>query len=316
MTPGAGRTPRPLRRAAIATSAWLLVGATLAVAGCTNHYLIHPKRPPQTVRTWSEVRWLGSLRVRLEWAAPVGNGKYPAVLVHPEARHPASQMRGTLYALALRGYLAVAADYHRRGGSDTFAWRGPSDVRAALDFLRADPRADPRRIGAMGYSQGGVYSLLIAEHTNDVSAVVAYYPVTDFERWLHEPEGSWPRRLVFRFMRFALRRRMGVRNDEEFRESLRRASPLRHAESIRAPVLLIHGERDRTASVEESKRLEMRLRELGREVQLLVVPDAGHVFNFRDRQKAALAWEATLEWLDRHLRGQAPRISAAVSSPR
>ena len=47
--------------------------------------------------------------------------------------------------------------------------------------------------------------------------------------------------------------------------------------------------------------MEARLRELGREVELVVIPDAGHVFNFRDREKARVAWEATRAWLDRHL---------------
>jgi hypothetical protein len=35
--------------------------------------------------------------------------------------------------------------------------------------------------------------------------------------------------------------------------------------------------------------MEGRLRELGREVELVVIPDAGHVFNFRDREKAQAA---------------------------
>jgi dipeptidyl aminopeptidase/acylaminoacyl peptidase len=77
---------------------------------------------------------------------------------------------------------------------------------------------------------------------------------------------------------------------------------MRQAEAILVPVLLIHGERDTSAPVAESERLAARLREVGREVELVVVPDAGHVFNFRDRDKARTAWEATLRWLDSHLK--------------
>ncbi len=48
--------------------------------------------------------------------------------------------------------------------------------------------------------------------------------------------------------------------------------------------------------------LERRLRKLGREAELMAIPDAGHVFNFRDREKARTAWEATIRWLDRYLK--------------
>jgi len=107
---------------------------------------------------------------------------------------------------------------------------------------------------------------------------------------------------VFRLIRHHFLRQSGAASEEEFRALLARASPLRHAERIRAPTLLIHGDRDRSAGVDESRRLAARLEELGTKVELLVVPDAGHVFNFRDREKAELAWEATVRWLDRHVK--------------
>lgn len=98
------------------------------------------------------------------------------------------------------------------------------------------------------------------------------------------------------------RRSLGARDDAELSTMLGRASAMKQAEAIRVPVLLIHGDRDTSAPLAESERLVARLRELGGEVELVTIPDAGHVFNFRDRDKAATAWEATLGWLDRHLR--------------
>lgn len=64
-------------------------------------------------------------------------------------------------------------------------------------------------------------------------------------------------------------------------------------------MLLIHGERDRSAPLEQSRRLAGRLRAQGTPVELLVFTDAGHVFNFRDAGRAASAWRATLGWLER-----------------
>jgi dipeptidyl aminopeptidase/acylaminoacyl peptidase len=82
---------------------------------------------------------------------------------------------------------------------------------------------------------------------------------------------------------------------------LRHASPQTYVDSLRAPVLLVHGADDTSAAVEESRRLERALRERGREVELIVVPGAGHVFNFRHEEQARRAWQATLDWLRRHL---------------
>ena len=67
------------------------------------------------------------------------------------------------------------------------------------------------------------------------------------------------------------------------------------------PVLLIHGADDTSAMVEESRRLERALSDRGRDVELIVVPGAGHVFNFKQPEEATRAWDATLEWLHNHL---------------
>ncbi|MEW6366165.1 MAG: hypothetical protein AB1714_16180 [Acidobacteriota bacterium] len=49
--------------------------------------------------------------------------------------------------------------------------------------------------------------------------------------------------------------------------------------------------------------MEQRLRELGRDVRLVEVDGAGHVFNFKegDAGQARRAWDETLRWLDAHM---------------
>ncbi|HEX9941605.1 MAG TPA: alpha/beta fold hydrolase [Thermoanaerobaculia bacterium] len=288
----------------------LLTVLLLSLSACLNHFIFHSKTDPPGVRTWSETVARGKLLIRLEWARPEGEGPFPAVIVHPEAGHVAGEMRGVVRDLAKEGYLAVAADYRReRNGiyrETLFTWQDPDDPRAVMDLVRRRPDVDPRRIGLLGFSQGGVYSLLIAAYTQQAAAVVAYYPVTDFASWLEESAGEGRgRRFVFRLIRRHFRKQSGARDEADFEERLARASALRQAEALRAPVLLIHGERDRSAGLNESVRLTERLKELHREVELVVIPDAGHVFNFRDREKARTAWEATLRWLDRYLRPRA-----------
>jgi dipeptidyl aminopeptidase/acylaminoacyl peptidase len=286
-------------------------GCALATGGCVDHALGHPRTAPAGVTEWRETAVRGKLLIRLEWAAPPeGPGPLPTVIVHPEAGHEAREMRPVLRDLAAHGYLAVAADYRRaiRGWyrESLFTWRDPGDPRAVFDIVRAHERVDSERIGLLGFSQGGVYSLSIAALTGQAAAVVAYYPVTDFEAWLEEPGRRRRERWVFRLIRRHFREQSGARSEEEFRTLLARASPLLRADRIAAPVLLIHGDRDRSAGVEQSRRLAERLHELGREVELLEVPGAGHVFNFRNLEQAELAWKATLRWLDRHVRDHHP----------
>lgn len=282
--------------------------AVLFFSGCVNHYVMHPRSAPAGARSWSEVSVEGDLRMRLEWVRPAGSRPLPTVIVHPEAGHRAADMRGVLHDLAKAGYLAVAADYQRRVGGrwreSLFPWRDPGDPRRVIERVRAHPDVDPRRIGLLGFSQGGVFSLLIAAYDGGAAVVVAYYPVTDFETWLEAEGSGLGRRLVFSLIRVGFRRASGARSDLELRMMLRRASPLRQVESIKTPVLLVHGSRDGSAGVEESRRLANRLAELGRPVELLVIAGAGHVFNFRDRRQAGFAWKATLAFLDRYLRGK------------
>jgi len=301
---------------------WLLIGS--CVGGChywPNHYLVYPRTAPAGVVTWSDDVDRDRLRVHLQGARPAGAGPFPAVLVHPEGGKTADDMKGIIWDLAGRGYFALAADYRRLIDGTyrrtLFAWRSQSDATAIVDVLQAYPEVDAARVAALGFSQGGVFSLLIAAHAAErIKAVVSYYPVTDFPHWLREDHDGWWQRRKYSVIRWYFRRESGARTDAEFQEMLRRASPYYVAESIRAPVLLVHGERDTTAPVEESQRMAERLRILGKEVQLLVVPNAVHIFNFRQEREAALAWEATLQWLAEHLRQVRPEAPDRNASER
>ncbi len=296
-----GRQPEPKENRVTPVLAALL----MLSSGCENHYLIHPDRDPPGVGTWSEDVTRGALRVHLEWAQPPGSGPFPTVIVHPEGGHLATEMKGVTRDLAQHGYLAVAVDYQRlldgKYRRNTFAWREESDTVAALELVRAQPRVDRGRIAALGFSQGGIYSLLMAAHAPDIKTVVAYYPVTDFRMWFDTERRDWGYRVAFRVIEWYFRRESGAATDTEFEEMLRLASPMTYVESLRAPVLLIHGADDTSASVEESRRLERALKARGREVELIVIPGAGHVFNFKQPEEARRAWEATLDWLRKHL---------------
>ena len=267
-------------------------------------FLIYPHRDPPGIVTRSQDVTRGPLLMHLEWAQPPGTGPFPTVIVHPPGGGVAMEMTGVTRDLAQHGYLAVAVDYQRfldgHFQRNTFAWREPSGPVAALELVRAEPGVDRERIAALGFSQGGIYSLLMAAHAPDIGAVVAYYPVTDFRMWF-DTERPWSRRVVFGVIEWHFRRESGAKSDAEFEQMLRMGSAMTYVDSLRAPILLVHGADDTSAPVEESRRLESALRDRGRDVELIVVPGAGHVFNFKQHDLAERAWDATLDWLERHL---------------
>src|SRR5437763_13542332 len=92
------------------------VGIVLVlVAGCArlDHYLIHPRAPAPDVATWQADFGRDRLEVHVEGVRPPGPGPFPTVLVLPEEDHSAEDMRGVVWDLADRGYVALAADYRR-----------------------------------------------------------------------------------------------------------------------------------------------------------------------------------------------------------
>ncbi|MGW1432817.1 dienelactone hydrolase family protein [Streptomyces sp. NPDC002431] len=117
-------------------------------------------------------------------ALPAGAGRRPAVLIGPEGMGLSDVERRRADALAESGYVALAFDLH--GGryfedpQDMLArclplLADPDRMRgighAALDVLRAEPRADPERTAAIGYGTGGAVALELGRDGVDLRAI-------------------------------------------------------------------------------------------------------------------------------------------------
>ncbi len=274
------------------------------LAGCQpNYFLIHPLEPVAGI--FRECGFFDRDQLRLHWLArfPEGRGKLPAVLVHPDRGSLAKDMEGICLALARRGYFAAAVDYQRlenlRERNPLLPWKSRQDALASLEYLKSHPRVDPENIALLGYSKGAILSLLIASEAPSLKAVIAYYPLADFDEWRQEAKRHLGRRILFWFLEKAYEWRAGGR--EEPRGRPWGDSPINLVSRIRAPVLLIHGEKDRTFPLAQAQRLCQALRSAGKSCELLVVPGAGHVFNFLDEKQGEWAWEKTVAFLDEHL---------------
>jgi dipeptidyl aminopeptidase/acylaminoacyl peptidase len=286
----------------------LLAIGVAVLAGCSaDHFLIHPHAPAPQVVVWSTDFARDKLVVHVEGARPPGPGPFPTVLVHPEEDETASAMHGVIWDLAARGFLALAFDYKRlidgKYRRTLFAWQTAADVTLPIDVTRAYPEADQNRIGALGFSEGAVISLLLAAYDPDrIKAVVAYYPITNFPAWYAGVRSGLSPNVLFALARWQLRVDSRAQDDAEFQKMLRLASPYYMAEYIRAPVLLIHGAQDTLALPVESQQMADQLTAHGATVKLLIVPGGERLFNFHQPEQATVAWEATVEWLNRYLR--------------
>lgn len=272
-----------------------------------NYHLIYPESVPIGVATWQHDVIEDELLMHFSWAKPSGSGPFATVMVHPHGGKTTEEMQGVIWDLAQQGFLAVAVDYKRLLDGEyqrnTFVWKSDTDITRALNIIRTSDWVDRDRIAALGFSQGGMLSLIIAARASDqLKTVVAYYPVADFIDWFNKPRSNIIERLVFRIMRWHFYRESRATSEQQFLDLLKKASPLNYADQINVPVLLVHGDADTAARYGESQKLYNKLKALNKDVELIIVPGAVHIFNFRQEQQAIFAWEKTLSWLKQHLK--------------
>ncbi len=186
--------------------------------------------------------------------------------------------------LADAGFTVLLTDArgHGRSGGRAmdFGWWGEQDIRAAVDFLAAQPGVDPDRIGVLGMSMGGEEAIGAAAVDPRIRAVVAEgatWRTAEDRSWLSEEYG-----LAGHVQEALDAATYGV---AELLTSAPRPSTLREAVVAgSAPVLLIAGG---TMPDEQLAAERLAAAAPGR-VQVWTVPGAGHIAGLA---VAGEAWE-------------------------
>jgi dipeptidyl aminopeptidase/acylaminoacyl peptidase len=194
--------------------------------------------------------------------------------------------------IASRGYGVLQPNYRgSRGYGGAFEQAGyqqwglkmQDDVTDGTQWLIDRKLAVPGRICIVGWSYGGYAALMGAIKTPDLyRCAVSMAGVTDLRRRLDRANQS----------RFA---DLNVPRFDSDPVAIAANSPVLNADRIRIPILLAHGRRDFTVSVEDSEAMESALKRAGKQVQALYFDDDDHyLFREEDRISFLKALDAFL----------------------
>jgi dipeptidyl aminopeptidase/acylaminoacyl peptidase len=170
---------------------------------------------------------------------------------------------------ANRGYAVLQPNFRGSAGyGDAWfqqngfrSWRtAVGDVNDAGRWLVGEGIADPAKLAIVGWSYGG-YAALQANVLDPAlfRAAIAIAPVTDLELTRSENGASLA---VFDFIGTGAH--------------IREGSPAQNAAAIRAPVLMFHGELDRNVGIHQARLMRARLRDAGKQVELVEFAGLDH----------------------------------------
>jgi dienelactone hydrolase len=196
---------------------------------------------------------------------PPGRGPFPAVILMHGCHGVSASTRQWAEWLRERGYVALVVDsWTPRGirdgcvpGPDIPSTERYDDAVGALRWLHAQPYVDPRRVGVMGWSNGGVSALALVNGPSlerarargvqmpppGFAAAVAIYPGGCFS--------------------------------------------LVHEQVIR-PLLLLIGDADDWTLADECDRMVTAMRGRGSDATIVRYPGAVHYFDVAGQQRAVL----------------------------
>jgi dipeptidyl aminopeptidase/acylaminoacyl peptidase len=175
------------------------------------------------------------------------------------------------WLMAARGYAVLLPDPALSTGyGQDFIARGHqnwgdkpfTDVMSITDAVTARPDIDADRTAMMGGSFGGYMANWIAGHTGRFRAIVSHAGLWALDQMFTTTDEPAYWRRIF--------------GDPAESDRYQASSPHLHADAIRTPMLIVHGDRDYRVPVGEALRMYADLTRLGKQAKFLYFPDENH----------------------------------------
>jgi dipeptidyl aminopeptidase/acylaminoacyl peptidase len=194
-----------------------------------------------------------------------------------------------LRELLQQGYAVIAPEYRGSSGYGRGFWQlidygglENEDVYAGMKWMVENtPNVDPQRVGIIGWSHGGMISLMnVFEHPQDYKVVYAGVPVSDLVARMGYKSQSY-REL------FSAPYHLGKSAADNVNEYKRR-SPAWNAEKLQTPLLIHTTTNDEDVNVLEVEHLIKALKAAGKKFEYKIYENApgGHAFNRIDTKLA------------------------------
>lgn len=209
-----------------------------------------------------------------------------------------------LRELLAQGYAVFAPEYRGSSGFGKRYWElidygglEVEDVFAGKEWmLENHDNVDPKRVGILGWSHGGLITLMnLFAHPKDYVVGYAGVPVCDLvARMGYKSQG-------YREL-FSAPYHIGKTAEEDVNE-YRRRSPAWHAEKLQTPLLVHTTTNDEDVNVLEVEHLIKALKAAGRSFEHKVYKDApgGHEFNRLDTKLAKQSRAEVYRFLGKYL---------------
>lgn len=229
-------------------------------------------------------------------------GRYPAIIGSIYSNTVRNRWGGRVahptwgldHYLAQQGYVLLNIDVAGSAGHGTafrqrigldYGGIDIADIESGTRYLGQTGYIDSERLGIWGSSYGGLMTAMaMFTRPSLFKAGVAGAPATNV---LHALTGEM--------------RVMGRPQDHPLEYA--RSSPYTHAENLQGALMIIHGMRDDVVLFRDSVALTHKLMQLGKDVDLVALPDAGHGWDDEGLYQTVHAFRRLVGHFDRHLGG-------------
>jgi dipeptidyl aminopeptidase/acylaminoacyl peptidase len=174
------------------------------------------------------------------------------------------------------------------------------DVMSGVSHLIEEGIADPERMGAMGWSQGGYISAFLTTNTDRFKAISVGAGISNWMTYYVNTD-------IHPFTRQYLK---GTPWDDP--EVYAKTSPMTNIANAKTPTLIQHGEFDRRVPIPNAYELYQGLQDQGVETRLIVYKGFGHGIS-KPKELLAGVWH-NWQWFAKYIWGEEVEIPVEVEA--